>query len=301
MKTFKEFINEKGICWTGYKRVPGTKPYSKGSCEKKEEVELEESEHKVGDRVTVNNSLLGKKSGVVTKIVKRGDGLGIIVKHDGEKVGKTSYPPHKVMKEEVEFYGESHYVLAHSRSRGISSPVKDLEGNVEKHETKESAYKRASELNAKSSSPHVYYTYGGEMHEDIEFYEEYGAEELFDILEEVIEDIAESNNMDSEIIWEDFEEVSDEELFETAAWRRKEGKDPKGGLNRKGVASYRRENPGSKLKMAVTTPPSKLKKGSKAAKRRKSFCARMSGMKGPMRKNGKPTRKALALRKWNCR
>ena len=52
--------------------------------------------------------------------------------------------------------------------------------------------------------------------------------------------------------------------------------------------------------MAVTTPPSKLKPGSKAANRRKSFCARMSGVKGPMEKNGKPTRKALALRKWNC-
>lgn len=87
----------------------------------------------------------------------------------------------------------------------------------------------------------------------------------------------------------------------TPAWTRSEGKDPKGGLNRKGVASYRAANPGSKLKMAVTTPPSKLKKGSKAANRRKSFCARMSGVKGPMRKpNGKPTRKALALRKWNC-
>ena len=85
------------------------------------------------------------------------------------------------------------------------------------------------------------------------------------------------------------------------AWQRKEGKNPEGGLNAKGVASYRAANPGSKLKMAVTTPPSKLKKGSKAAKRRKSFCARMSGVKGPMRKpNGKPTRKALALRKWNC-
>lgn len=72
-------------------------------------------------------------------------------------------------------------------------------------------------------------------------------------------------------------------------------------MNRKGVASYRKQNPGSKLKMAVTTKPSKLKSGSKAAKRRKSFCARMGGMPGPMKdKNGKPTRKALALRKWNC-
>ena len=87
----------------------------------------------------------------------------------------------------------------------------------------------------------------------------------------------------------------------SAAWQRKEGKNPEGGLNRKGIASYRRENPGSKLSMAVTTPPSKLKKGSKAAKRRKSFCARMGGMPGPMKdEKGRPTRKALSLRKWNC-
>ena len=90
-------------------------------------------------------------------------------------------------------------------------------------------------------------------------------------------------------------------LEESAAWQRKAGKDPKGGLNRKGIASYRREHPGSKLSMAVTTPPSKLDPDSKAAKRRKSFCSRMSGMEGPMKKpNGEPTRKALALRKWNC-
>ena len=90
-------------------------------------------------------------------------------------------------------------------------------------------------------------------------------------------------------------------MAKTAAWTRKEGKNPAGGLNAKGVASYRAANPGSKLKMAVTTKPSKLKAGSADAKRRKSFCARMSGMPGPMTKpNGKPTRKALALKKWNC-
>jgi len=90
-------------------------------------------------------------------------------------------------------------------------------------------------------------------------------------------------------------------LHKTAAWTRKEGKDPKGGLNAKGVASYRRENPGSKLQTAVTTKPSKLKAGSKDAKRRKSFCARMSGMPGALKKpNGEPTRKKLALDKWNC-
>jgi hypothetical protein len=95
--------------------------------------------------------------------------------------------------------------------------------------------------------------------------------------------------------------VPNESVEETAAWQKKSGKNKNGGLNAKGVASYRREHPGSKLQTAVTTKPSKLKKGSKAAKRRKSFCARMGGMKGPMKKpNGKPTRKALALRKWNC-
>ncbi len=55
------------------------------------------------------------------------------------------------------------------------------------------------------------------------------------------------------------------------------------------------------VKTAVTTPPSKLNPGSKAAKRRKSFCARMGGMKGPMKdEKGRPTRKAMSLRRWNC-
>ena len=128
------------------------------------------------------------------------------------------------------------------------------------------------------------------------------AEQLFDAIEDMVEAWAEAHGVDAEQIWEDFESVDDSELLdESAAWKRSAGKSKKGGLNAKGVASYRRENPGSKLQMAVTTKPSKLKPGSKAAKRRKSFCARMGGNKGPMKKpNGKPTRKALALRKWNC-
>ena len=93
------------------------------------------------------------------------------------------------------------------------------------------------------------------------------AEELFDLIEDVIESIAKDNNVDSEFIWEDLESVPDEELIEVAAWQRKEGKNPEGGLNAKGIAAYRRENPGSKLQMAVTTKPSKLKPGSKAAPR----------------------------------
>tara|TARA_E500000318_G_scaffold56794_1_gene52817 strand:- start:765 stop:1043 length:279 start_codon:yes stop_codon:yes gene_type:complete len=78
---------------------------------------------------------------------------------------------------------------------------------------------------------------------------------------------------------------------------RKEHKNPTGGLSAKGRAYYNRKT-GSKLKRPVT---GKVKPGSKAAKRRKSFCARMSGVKGPMKDSkGRPTRKALALRKWRC-
>lgn len=86
-------------------------------------------------------------------------------------------------------------------------------------------------------------------------------------------------------------------MAKTAAWQRKEGKNPKGGLNAKGRASYKRETGGT-LKPPVSAK--QAKKSPKAAARRKSFCARMSGMPGPMKKNGKPTRKALALRKWDC-
>jgi len=90
----------------------------------------------------------------------------------------------------------------------------------------------------------------------------------------------------------------------TPAWQRKEGKSKSGGLNRKGIASYRAANPGSKLSMAVTTKPSKLKKGSKAANRRKSFCARMSGMKKRLTsaKTARDPNSRInkSLRKWNC-
>jgi len=124
---------------------------------------------------------------------------------------------------------------------------------------------------------------------------------MFEAMDQLAEELATKHKVNVDTVWESFEQLGDHELYETAAWRRKEGKSKSGGLNAKGVASYRRENPGSKLQTAVTTKPSKLKPGSKAAKRRKSFCARMSGVKGPMKKpNGKPTRKALALRKWNC-
>jgi len=93
-------------------------------------------------------------------------------------------------------------------------------------------------------------------------------------------------------------------MAKTPAWTRKEGKDPKGGLNAKGVASYRKANPGSKLKTAVITPPSKLKPSSKPAKRRASFCSRMKGMKAKLTsaKTAKDPNSRInkSLRNWNC-
>lgn len=71
---------------------------------------------------------------------------------------------------------------------------------------------------------------------------------------------------------------------------RKEHKNPSGGLNAKGRAYYNRKT-GSKLKAPQP----------KGGARKKSFCARMSGVKGPMKDSkGRPTRKALALKKWKC-
>jgi hypothetical protein len=94
--------------------------------------------------------------------------------------------------------------------------------------------------------------------------------------------------------------MKEEADLDEAAVDAKGFKSSTGGLTQKGRDHYNRTE-GGNLKAPVTTPPSKLKPGSKAANRRKSFCARMSGVDGPMKKpNGEPTRKALALRKWNC-
>ena len=123
-------------------------------------------------------------------------------------------------------------------------------------------------------------------------------EEQFDIIEEVVGELSAEYGIDSDVIWENFEDFTDEELLEYAV-DSKGHKSSTGGLTQKGRDAYNAK--GGNLQAPVTTPPSKLKPGSKAANRRKSFCARMGGMEGAMKKpNGEPTRKALALRKWNC-
>jgi len=133
----------------------------------------------------------------------------------------------------------------------------------------------------------------------------------FDLIESIITDLAERNGVDAEAIWEDLETLTDDELYVFAVtqepvmedWQKANKRDRTDGMSQKAVNAYRREHPGSKLKTAVTTKPSKLKKGSKASKRRKSYCSRSRGqMKMHNISCAKTPDKAIckARRRWNC-
>jgi hypothetical protein len=135
--------------------------------------------------------------------------------------------------------------------------------------------------------------------------------EEFDLIESTIDVLAERNGVDAEIIWEDLESLTDDELYVFAVttkpvmedWQKANKKDRTAGMSQKAVNAYRRENPGSKLKTAVTTKPSKLKKGSKASKRRKSYCSRSKGQMNMHNIScAKTPDKAIckARRRWNC-
>ena len=146
------------------------------------------------------------------------------------------------------------------------------------------------------------------------YYKKQGvAEELneeFDLIESIIEGIAAHNGVDAEAVWEDLESLTEDELYAFAVtsqlnedWQKANKKDRTAGMSQKAVNAYRRENPGSKLKTAVTTKPSKLKRGSKASKRRKSYCSRSRGqMKMHNISCAKTPDKAIckARRRWNC-
>jgi len=109
-----------------------------------------------------------------------------------------------------------------------------------------------------------------------------------------------------EVIWEDGDSVKkiteDDMKGMSVSSGHKRPTKSGAGMTAKGVAAYRRRNPGSKLKTAVTTKPSKLKKGSKAANRRKSYCARSAGQMKKFPKAAKDPNSRLrqARRRWNC-
>jgi hypothetical protein len=232
MFSFKELIEESKrtgcTCWTGYKRVPGTKPCESGSC-------IKESERGLWDNIHAKQ-----------KRIKNGSGEKM------RKPGSKGAPTDAALK---------------ASQSEAANPAQQAEIAI--------AMKKAGK---KPKNEEV--------------------ETQFDLIEQMVMSIAEQHNLDPEMVWEKFEDVSDTDLLE-AAVDAKGYKSSTGGLTQKGRDHYNAQ--GGHLKAPVTTPPSKLKAGSKAANRRKSFCARMSGMEGAMKKpNGEPTRKALALKKWNC-
>ena len=196
-------------------------------------------------------------------------------------------------------------------------------------------------------------------------------EQEFDLIESIINRLAQHNGVDAEVIWEDLETLTEDELYAFAVtsepimesqgvaeakadstgtwvvyngskvtkfktregakayaeknggtvasseyyhdkiqkqdvaedWQKANKRDKTDGMSQKAVNAYRRENPGSKLKTAVTTKPGKLKKGGKASKRRKSYCSRSRGqMKMHSISCAKTPDKAIckARRRWNC-
>ena len=132
----------------------------------------------------------------------------------------------------------------------------------------------------------------------------------FDLIENIIEGIAAQNGVDAEAVWADLESLTEDELYAFAVtsqlnedWQKANKSDRTSGMSQKAVNAYRREHPGSKLQTAVTTKPGKLKKGSKASKRRKSYCSRSRGqMKMHNISCAKTPDKAIckARRRWNC-
>ena len=262
MITFKSYINER--CWTGYKPVPGKKPYSKGSCKKEdmdydiEVYELEEDYDFEYTHVAVFKEENGQYIDLFIDAESDEDAAEQASLHEGIIGELVSIEEEVEDLEEAKHYPYSYRATYHDPDTNKVTHYMDF-----KHKSLDAAKKHAqhSRLQRKDGKE--------------------------DKLHSVIQ-------------------VKEEVLDEKApAWQRKEGKSKSGGLNRKGVMSYRRANPGSKLKTAVTTKPSKLKKGSKAAKRRKSFCSRMKGMKrrltGAKKARDPNSRINKALRKWNCR
>jgi hypothetical protein len=310
MKSFKQHLDER--CWSGYKPTPGKKAYSKGSCVKEEVEELEEGNQPKTEKKPSKN-----------KNVKRPEVATFSHMIDLRHLNLLKKPK-KMAKEEVEYINEASFTSATS----MYAATRKQSGNKTEQPThnirvgdtvKTKDNKKGSVVFVNGDEVHVkgtnsYYPNAIQHHsfsdlkkEEVEELEEERPGLWANIRakrargERMRKPGEEGAPTDAQIKAIRNEEI---ELDEGEAWTRKEGQSESGGLNRKGIESYRRANPGSKLSMAVTTKPSKLKPGSKAANRRKSFCARMGGMKRRLTSaktaRDPDSRINKALRKWNC-
>ena len=275
MKRLKDFLE--GRCWPGHKPVPGKKPYSPGSCMKEDLRNWFNPNHPKGGWKRINS---------------KGEAIGPCAREPGE-------PKPKCM----------------SNAQRASLSKKERASAVRRKRKEDpNAERQGAPINVKSK-----------VNESMEILNEKNkptnpelwsraislARQKFDVYPSAYANGWASKWYKSKgggwkSVSEETSIVDDAAKFlsESSAWQTKEGKSESGGLNKKGIESYRREHPGSKLSMAVTTKPSKLKPGSKAANRRKSFCARMGGMKKRLTSaktaHDPDSRINKALRKWNC-
>ena len=298
----QELISEQ--CWTGYKKVPGKKKFEKGSCVKEENKSGDSSLH---DWFTKSKSSDGKPGWVQL-------GGRYAGKSCAKQPGQTTKPKCGSSKMAANMSDKEEDAAA--RRKRMKDPNPNRSGKAINVATEEFVNEDACTTKVKSRYsvwPSAYASgalvkcrkvgaanWGNKTKK--EQVEVKSFKSFIDEAANAAQQAAIAIDMKKKGIKPKNEEV--EQIDEVAAWQRKEGKNPEGGLNQKGVESYRRENPGSKLSTAVTTEPSKLKPGSKAANRRKSFCARMSGMKRRLTSaktaNDPDSRINKSLRKWNC-
>jgi hypothetical protein len=303
MIKFSQFLDETGRCWAGHRPVPGKKPFSKGSCVKEETKSGDSSLH---DWFSKSKSSDGKPGWVQL-------GGRYAGKSCAKQPGQTTKPKCGSSKMASNMSDKEEDAAA--RRKRMKDPNPNRSGKAINVATEEVVAEDACTTKVKSRYsvwPSAYASgalvkcrkagadnWGNKTKQEgtqLISFKAFIAE-----AENAAQQAAIAINMKKKGIKPKNEEV---ELDEVAAWQRKEGKNPEGGLNQKGIASYRAENPGSKLSMAVTTKPSKLKAGSKSANRRKSFCARMSGMKRKLTSaktaSDPDSRINKSLRKWNC-
>ena len=303
MIKFSQFLDETGRCWAGHRPVPGKKPFSKGSCVKEETKSGDSSLH---DWFSKSKSSDGKPGWVQL-------GGRYAGKSCAKQPGQTTKPKCGSSKMASNMSDKEEDAAA--RRKRMKDPNPNRSGKAINVATEEVVAEDACTTKVKSRYsvwPSAYASgalvkcrkvgaanWGNKTKKESVEILSFSA-----FLEEAAnaaQQAAIAINMKKNGVKPKNEEV---ELDEVAAWQRKEGKNPEGGLNQKGIASYRAENPGSKLSTAVTTEPSKLKAGSKSANRRKSFCARMSGMKRKLTSaktaSDPDSRINKSLRKWNC-
>jgi hypothetical protein len=303
MKKFNDYITETGGCWSGYKRVSGKKKFEKGSCVREETKSGDSSLH---DWFTKSKSSDGKPGWVQL-------GGRYAGKSCAKQPGQTTKPKCGSSKMAANMSDKEEDAAA--RRKRMKDPNPNRSGKAINVATEEFVNEDACTTKVKSRYsvwPSAYASgalvkcrkvgaanWGNKTKKEDAQIMSFGT--FIAEAANAAQQAAIAINMKKKEIKPKNEEV---ELDEVAAWQRKEGKNPEGGLNRKGVESYRAEHPGSKLSTAVTTKPSKLKAGSKAANRRKSFCARMSGMKRRLTSaktaHDPDSRINKSLRKWNC-